>query len=218
MKTRTKQNRPLDTSYETFEMFDDQVDLDTLSEEELEALLFEEEQKESSKGLFNLPNMAGLSMIVVGIAYLFQKLGLLAGDLSALASMLPIIAGILIILLGFGVLSWRPSKKKKKTVKKTVKAKSGKEVRLESGTKDGEKKRLRKSRDKKIAGVAGGLAEYFNIDPTLVRIAFVIGTIISQGTFLVGYLILSFVMAKPEPLSVSRDLTRDEKITIIRDS
>lgn len=214
MKTRTKQHRPQESSYESFEMFEDQVDLDSLSEEELEALLFEEEQKEASSGLFNLPNMAGLSMIVVGIAYLFQKLGLLAGDLGALASMLPIIAGILIILLGFGVLSWRPSKKKKKTVKKTVKAKSGKEVRLESGTKDKEKKRLRKSRDKKIAGVAGGLAEYFNIDPTLVRIAFVIGTIISQGTFLFAYLILSFVMAKPEPLS----LTRDEKITIIRDS
>ncbi|HMB89477.1 MAG TPA: PspC domain-containing protein [Rhodothermales bacterium] len=214
MKTRTKQHRPQETTYESYEMFEDQVDLDSLSEEELEALLFEEEQKESSSGLFNLPNMAGLSMIVVGIAYLFQKLGLLAGDLSALASMLPIIAGILIILLGFGVLSWRPSRKKKKTVKKTVKVKSGKEVRLESGTKDKEKKRLRKSRDKKIAGVAGGLAEYFNIDPTLVRIAFVIGTIISQGTFLFAYLILSFVMAKPEPLSLSRD----EKITIIRDS
>ena len=213
MKTRTKQHRPQDTAYESFEMFEDQVDLDALSEEELEALLFEEEQAESSSGLFNLPNMAGLSMIVVGIAYLFQKLGLLAGDLGALASMLPIIAGILIILLGFGVLSWRPSRKKKKTVKKTVKAKTGKEVRLESGTTDG-KKRLRKSRDKKIAGVAGGLAEYFNIDPTLVRIAFVIGTIISQGTFLFAYLILSFVMAKPEPLSLSRD----EKITIIRDS
>jgi phage shock protein C len=214
MKTRTKQHRPQDTAYESFEMFEDQVDLDALSEEELEALLFEEEQAESSSGLFNLPNMAGLSMIVVGIAYLFQKLGLLAGDLGALASMLPIIAGILIILLGFGVLSWRPSRKKKKTVKKTVKAQSGKEVRLESGTTHKEKKRLHKSRDKKIAGVAGGLAEYFNIDPTLVRIAFVIGTIISQGTFLFAYLILSFVMAKPEPLSLSRD----EKITIIRDS
>ena len=29
-------------------------------------------------------------------------------------------------------------------------------------------------KDKKIAGVCGGLAEYFNIDPLLVRIIFVV--------------------------------------------
>ena len=215
MKTRTKQQqRPEDTAYESYEMFEDQVDLDTLSEEELESLLFEEERAESSKGLFNLPNMAGLSMIVVGIVYLLQEMGFMGGNLGELVAFLRVLAGILLIVLGFGGLSWRPRKKKKKTVKKTVKTKSGKKVRLESGSTGHEKKRLRKSRDKKIAGVAGGLAEYFNIDPTLVRIAFVIGTIISQGTFLFGYLILSFVMAKPEPLSLSRD----EKITIIRDS
>ena len=32
-------------------------------------------------------------------------------------------------------------------------------------------KRLTKSYDRKICGVCGGLAEYFNIDPTLVRLA-----------------------------------------------
>ena len=36
-------------------------------------------------------------------------------------------------------------------------------------------KRLYRSRhDSKIAGVCGGLAEYFNIDSTLVRLAFVL--------------------------------------------
>ena len=36
-------------------------------------------------------------------------------------------------------------------------------------------KRLYRSRtDTKIAGVCGGLAEYFNIDPTIVRLIFVI--------------------------------------------
>ena len=33
-------------------------------------------------------------------------------------------------------------------------------------------KRLFKSNDKKIAGVCGGIAEYFNIDPTIVRLLF----------------------------------------------
>ena len=35
-------------------------------------------------------------------------------------------------------------------------------------------KRLVKSTDKKLFGVAGGVAEYFDIDPTLVRVGFVV--------------------------------------------
>jgi len=36
------------------------------------------------------------------------------------------------------------------------------------------KKLYRSSTDKKIAGVCAGIAEYFNIDPTIIRIIFVI--------------------------------------------
>lgn len=35
------------------------------------------------------------------------------------------------------------------------------------------KKLYRSEKDKKIAGVCGGLAEYFDIDPTLVRLAWI---------------------------------------------
>lgn len=186
--------------------------LDHLSDEELEALLFEESDEESSRGLLNLPTMAGLSLIVVGIAYMFQQLGLWGGvELGTLVSWLPWLAGILIILLGFGVLSWRPKKKKKKA-KKAVDAKTGKQKVVVEAEKDQSKRRLRKSaRDKKIAGVCGGIAEYLNIDPTLVRIAFVIGTFFN-GVGILIYLALAFIMSKPEPN------TEDPHVTIIRDS
>ena len=36
------------------------------------------------------------------------------------------------------------------------------------------KKLYKSSTDKKIAGVCGGIAEYFNIDSTLVRLAWVV--------------------------------------------
>ena len=36
-----------------------------------------------------------------------------------------------------------------------------------------EKKLYKSSRDKKLCGVCGGIAEYFEIDPTLVRLALV---------------------------------------------
>lgn len=56
-------------------------------------------------------------------------------------------------------------------------------------------KRLVKSRDRKIAGVCGGIAEYFDLDPTLVRIAYALltcGTVGFPGLML--YLICVFVM------------------------
>ena len=64
------------------------------------------------------------------------------------------------------------------------------------------KKRLYKSAtDKKIFGVCGGFAEYFNIDSTWVRLAFAI-LILGYGSGLLFYLIAALVMpeasANPE--------------------
>ena len=217
MSTRTRQSTR--TEEELFDEFETSLDLDTLSDDELEELLFEEEVHKS-KSPFNLPSMAGLSMIVVGILYMLQQLGVFTGStvLPALASMLPWLAGILIILLGFGVLSWRPKKKKRsRTVKKEIKMKSGKKVVIEAPPKTSSsgKKRLRKSlRDKKIAGVAGGLGEYFGVDPTLVRIGFVIGAIATQFIpVLVAYFILAIIMSssKTGPSDSDSDSDSDRR-------
>ncbi len=41
---------------------------------------------------------------------------------------------------------------------------------------------LRRSRtDRQIAGVVGGLAEHFRIDPTLLRVVYVVGSIVSAA-------------------------------------
>lgn len=53
----------------------------------------------------------------------------------------------------------------------------------------------RSSRHKMIAGVCGGLAEYFQLDPTAVRVAYVILSIISAAfPGILAYIILMFVM------------------------
>ena len=52
-----------------------------------------------------------------------------------------------------------------------------------------ERKRLERSaRDVKIAGVCGGLAEYFNVDPTAVRLLWLVLTIL-PGAILGGVLV-----------------------------
>lgn len=56
-------------------------------------------------------------------------------------------------------------------------------------------KRLTKSSiDKKIAGVCGGLAQYFDIDSTIVRIVFFAAFIFGLGSPGLIYLILWVVM------------------------
>ena len=55
-------------------------------------------------------------------------------------------------------------------------------------------KRLHKSEsDKKLCGVCGGIAEYFDIDPTLVRLAWIIFCL-AGGSGGVGYICAALVM------------------------
>ena len=58
-------------------------------------------------------------------------------------------------------------------------------------------KKLTLSRDRMIGGVCGGIAEYFGLDATLVRIAYALLTVFTSGFpgFLL-YIILWFVMPK----------------------
>ncbi|MCI8404279.1 MAG: PspC domain-containing protein [Clostridia bacterium] len=56
------------------------------------------------------------------------------------------------------------------------------------------KKLFKSSTDKMISGVCGGLAEYFGIDSTLVRLAAVLLACVSLGTCVVGYVIAAIIM------------------------
>jgi phage shock protein C len=51
-----------------------------------------------------------------------------------------------------------------------------------------------------IAGVCGGLAEYFDLDPTIVRVAYVLVSIVSVAfPGILAYIVLMFVMPPPDP-------------------
>ena len=55
-------------------------------------------------------------------------------------------------------------------------------------------KRLYKSNyNKMVCGVCGGIAEYFNIDPTLVRLAWILFTF-AGGCVLIAYIICAIIM------------------------
>jgi phage shock protein C len=52
---------------------------------------------------------------------------------------------------------------------------------------DPARKLYRSSTDRKLAGVCGGLAEYFNLDPTLIRVLFIVLAVLG-GSGIVIYL------------------------------
>ena len=59
-------------------------------------------------------------------------------------------------------------------------------------------RRLTRSRDQMLAGVAGGIADYFSLDPTIVRILFVISAFVSFGTAILAYIVLALVLPKED--------------------
>ena len=62
---------------------------------------------------------------------------------------------------------------------------------------EGMARRLVKSRDKKLFGVAGGVAEYFDIDPTIVRVGFVVLALGLAFPGLIAYGALAILMPFP---------------------
>ena len=63
------------------------------------------------------------------------------------------------------------------------------------------KRLYRSRRESKLAGVCGGVADYLEVDPTVVRVVFLLGTMITgffPGIFI--YLVMWMIMPQ-EPLN-----------------
>lgn len=60
------------------------------------------------------------------------------------------------------------------------------------------KKLCKSTTDKKICGVCGGFAEYFNMDSTLLRVIYAIFTVCSLGTAILIYFLAALIMPNAE--------------------
>lgn len=54
-------------------------------------------------------------------------------------------------------------------------------------------RRLYRSRDRQLAGVAGGMAEYLNVDPTVSRVLWILAAIVSGGLVIIAYIALAII-------------------------
>jgi len=274
MATRSRRrSRPDET-----EAYDDEFGF--VSDDDIVAFMAEQEideakEEEKASGFWNLQTASGMGLIGLGALYSLQQLGVLAFglDLSWFVQVMPIFAAVLIMLTGFGVLSWSPAARRRKKARKraarlrrqqssrrsrqrspreeqapraegrtvgrrprgertaeaTSRAFEQAERAFRSASKttsralDEAKARRAKARragrtrltkdraNKKISGVAAGMAHYFGLEPTVLRIAWVVAAIFTQGGALIPYIILSMVLDNEE------DLDDDPLITISDD-
>ena len=70
------------------------------------------------------------------------------------------------------------------------------------------KKIYRSESDRRIAGVCGGIGEYFDVDSTLIRLAFVF-FVLAAGTGILAYVIAAIIM--PNESEVEQVITKDSK-------
>lgn len=60
------------------------------------------------------------------------------------------------------------------------------------------RKLTRSATNRSICGVCGGIGEYINIDPTIIRIIWIFCSLTSCGTGLIVYLIAALVIPEPD--------------------
>ncbi len=59
------------------------------------------------------------------------------------------------------------------------------------------KQLTRSTTNRMIAGICAGLGDYMNIDPTVVRLLFVLGFFLTGPGILIAYLIMAIIVPEP---------------------
>ena len=57
-----------------------------------------------------------------------------------------------------------------------------------------QKKLVRTIENRMLCGVCGGIGKYFNVDPTLVRLIWVLASVIGAGSGLLVYIIAAIII------------------------
>ena len=167
-------------------------DLDALSDRELEALLFDgeppEEQKDEERSWFSRHAWKIVA---------FAAMMVLAGSKGRLVGQVALFLAFFYFIqkgCSFENLSWPSSSSASRDAALT-----------------------RSATDRKLMGVCGGIAEYFDVDATLVRFGFILGLLASGGApVALAYLAAAYLM--PQPAPAARSSTREERMRIIRES
>ncbi len=110
---------------------------------------------------------------------------------------------VLLILLGV-LYIWYASNRAEERSSVPAKREPGTENQIEEPTMKSQKKQLTRSRtNKKIAGVCGGMGEYFEIDPTWIRLGWLLVGLFHPPSAILVYIIMAIVVPYEETTETS---------------
>ncbi len=140
----------------------------------------------------------GALLVIVGMGLILRQFGVFT-YFSMMHIPWQLIWAILLILLGLYIMLYRSQQ--------SVDPKPFNDPKSESSSQSNDAapkdKQIYRSRSNKmIAGVCGGLAEHFNMDPTVMRLIYVLLSTASIGMGLVVYIVLAFVFPE-RPYEIS---------------
>jgi len=185
----------------------DDAELNEISDDELDHL-FSPSPASNTDRFGRIATATGIGMMLVLVLFLIAEFT----SISFLSPGLGVgMVGMMAALIGFAVFSGRRKGKKSssesssKTKDDDIERKIEEKMRearaaieAERSADESSSTNLRRSSDKKIMGVCAGLGEYFGIDISLVRAAFLIGLVLSGGQMTLVYFGLAYIMPKPE--------------------
>jgi phage shock protein C len=136
----------------------------------------------------------GLMLVIFGLLILLTNLGIFAFFHLWHVSWMVLFAGLLIICGLYLVV-----RSHRETEQPPVSEGAGMATDTQPPI-----RRLKRSRsEKKILGVCGGIAKYFNIDPSIVRVLYVFFVFVTHGFGIIVYFALALVLPEEELQHVS---------------
>ncbi|MGD0339538.1 MAG: PspC domain-containing protein [Bacteroidota bacterium] len=131
----------------------------------------------------------GMMLIVLGLCILLTNLGVL-GFLHMWHISWTFLFAVFLITMGFFLIFRSPVVQGQPPASEAPGSESGQQSHF---------RRLERTRkDKKLLGVCGGIAKYFNIDPSIVRIMYVFFIFISHGIGILIYFVLGLILPEEE--------------------
>ncbi|OPY34465.1 MAG: PspC domain protein [Methanomassiliicoccales archaeon PtaU1.Bin124] len=136
-----------------------------------------------------------VTMMVLGLVSVHYKIAWLSWANGAMWVILPLIF-LLVLLLGYSsVLVRQQAKRSAAPIPTPMPAPAAPPQYMPPGVAVPGRV-YRSGKDRLLGGVCGGLGEHFNIDPTILRIIWILLLVISFGTFLLVYLALWIVIPR----------------------
>ena len=105
---------------------------------------------------------------------------------------------ILTVALGVGIGYFAfQALKQKNDMKQEEEYEAAETETAETARSAGTKRLCKSATDKKLAGVCGGIAEYFGVDSTIIRLVFAL-LVVGWGTGILAYIVAALVLPEAE--------------------